>query len=72
VRSDDHAQVIDARRRRWCWSLCLRHLVMHMAADDERDRLANRSASQNHIQVSQILRIGAQLNTPTDQRRSTE
>jgi len=49
--------------------LGLRHLVVHMAADDEEDRRADRSALPEHIQMRQILRIEAQLHTPTDQRR---
>ncbi len=47
----------------------LRHLMVHMAADDEWDRRADRSTFPEHIQMRQILRIEAQFDAPTDQRR---
>ena len=42
---------------------------MHVATDDERDRLADRPTFPEHVQAGQILRIEAQLDAPTDQRR---
>ena len=50
------------RRRRRLW-----HLAVEVAADDEGDRLADRSAVPEHVQAGQILRIEAQLDAPTDQ-----
>src|ERR1700737_2081462 len=41
---------------------------MHVATEDERDRLTSRMTFPKHVQASQILWIEAQLNAPTNQR----
>ena len=41
--------------------------MVHVAADDEWDRLADGSGFPEHIQVRQILRIEPELDAPTDQ-----
>src|SRR5207248_6596766 len=41
---------------------------MHVAAEDERDRLTSRMPFPVHVQVSQILWIEAQFDAPTNQR----
>src|SRR5712692_2562205 len=62
------AEVIDAGRGwRRGWQ-SLRHLAMHMASKDERDRLASRMTFPEHIQARQILWIEAQFDAPTNQR----
>jgi hypothetical protein len=43
--------------------------MVHVAANDERDRDADRSTFPEHVQVGQILRIEAELDAPADQRR---
>src|SRR5436190_11731833 len=62
------AEVIDAGRCWRCRWLGLRHLAMHVATKDERDRLASRMTFPVHVQPRQILWIEAQLDAPTDQR----
>jgi hypothetical protein len=62
------AEVIDAGRRWWCRWLGLRHLAMHVATEDERDRLASRMTFPVHVQARQILGIEAQFDAPTNQR----
>jgi hypothetical protein len=42
--------------------------MMHVATDDERNCMADRSTFPEHIQMSQIFWIEAQLNARTDQR----
>src|ERR1700694_3818465 len=62
------AEVIDAGRRwRRGWQ-SLRHLAMHVATEDERDRLASRMTFPVHVQARQILWIEAQFDAPTNQR----
>src|SRR5712692_5927080 len=62
------AEVIDAGRRWRCRWLGLRHLPMHVATEDERDRLTSRMPFPVHIQAGQILWIEAQFDAPTNQR----
>jgi hypothetical protein len=62
------AEVIDAGRSWWCRWLCLRHLSVHVATEDERDRLTSRTTFPIHVQASQILGIEAQFDAPTNQR----
>jgi hypothetical protein len=47
-------------------ALGLRHLAMHVATEDERDRLASRMTFPVHLQTGQVLRIKTQLGAPTD------
>ena len=59
-------EVINAGRRcgsRWSG---LRHLAMHLATEDERNRLASRMTFPLHVQVGEALRIEARLNEPAD------
>src|SRR5713101_3529606 len=62
------AEVIDAGRRWRCRWQSLRHLAVHVATEDERDRLASRMTFPEHIQARQILWIEAQFDAPTNQR----
>ena len=61
------AEVIDASRRWWTGWQGLRHLAMHVATEDERDRLTGRMPFPVHIQAGQIFWIEAQLDAPTNQ-----
>lgn len=64
---DDHAQVIDAGRRwRHGW-VSLRHLVMYVATNDERNGLADGSTFPGHVQARQVLRIEAELDATIDE-----
>src|SRR5438132_10400687 len=63
----DQAQVIAAGgwwRSGW---LGLRYLAVHVAPNNEGDRLTNRSTFPEHVHARQILRIETQLDAPTDQ-----
>src|SRR5713226_1700640 len=62
------AEVIDAGRRWWCRWLGLRYLAMHVATQDERNRLTSRMALPVHVQAGEILWIEAQFDAPTNQR----
>src|SRR5713101_1059394 len=53
------AEVIDAGRRWRCRWQSLRHLAMHVATEDERDRLTSRMTFPVHVQARQILWIEA-------------
>ena len=61
------AEVIDAARCWWSGWQSLRHLAMHVAAKDERDRLASRMTFPVHIQACQIFWIEAQFDAPTNE-----
>ena len=41
---------------------------MHVATEDERDRLTSRMTFPIHVQARQILWIEAQFDAPTNQR----
>jgi hypothetical protein len=63
----NQTQVIDARCGWWRGELGLRDLAVDVAPDDERDRLADRSAVPEHVQSGQILRIETQLDASSDE-----
>src|SRR5712691_9666892 len=54
--------------RRWRseWQ-SLRHLAMHVATEDEWDRLASRMTFPVHVQAREIFWIEAQFDAPTNQ-----
>jgi hypothetical protein len=45
----------------------LRHLAMHLATEDERNRPASRMTFPIHVQAGEVLRIEARLNKPADE-----
>src|SRR6202158_6526718 len=58
------AEVIDAGRRwRRGWQ-SLRHLAMHVATEDERDRLASRMTFPVNAQPGQVLGIEREFEAP--------
>src|SRR6266849_11203426 len=69
MRRQHDAEVIHAGRRWWTRRQGLRHLPVHVATEDERDRLASRMTFPVHLEAGQVLRIKTQLDAPTNQRR---
>ena len=68
MRREHQSEVVDAGRRWWRRWQSLRHLAMHVATEDERDRLTGRMTLPVHLQAGQVLRIEAQFDAPTNQR----
>ena len=67
MRRQDDPEVIHTRLRWWGRWLGLRHLAMHVATENERDRLAGRVTFPVHLEARQILRIKAQLDASANQ-----
>ena len=68
MRGEHQSEVIDARRRWWRRWQSLRHLAMHVATENERDRRSSRMALPVDVQFGEVLRIEAQFDAPTNQR----